>query len=391
MKKWMWMMLIAIQPQAQASTFVGNGGGAGDVELAVTLRRVKEAMTAVERHGGEGVQFCRCNETYQSRNACAPLNSLSEPQMQFCTEALRKQAPQVKGALEKLNIRWTHDPITVVDRGYTRAVDAVTDKTKNEMTVNLPRFLELQQVERDFLLTHETLHMTELDGKPMVDEGEIGPFNGDQGGRHLLDAMGSAAAILPASYPAEFKNAEDALKRPQAWKPWWVEFQMGKANQTNPSSDTFGSNGFSRSQLKVRRNFGNWSLILGYTNMFHSKKALGVVDVDEQLSLITAGAGYRFFFFQDPATFWGQTHLLLEGLVEAGSAKIKLTDPVTGAESKTNVRGGAVQATYYVPFVWGFWLDAGIGYQSVPYKYKDVNLQYKNGSMTHHLGVSYAF
>lgn len=389
MKKWMWIALLAWQ--AQASTFVGNGGGAGDVELAVTKRRVKEAMTAVERHGGEGVQFCQCNPTYESRNACAPLSSLTDAQKQFCTEALRRQAPQVRAALLNLNIRWTHEPITVTDRGYTRAVDAVTDKSKSEMTINLPRFLELQQVERDFLLTHETLHLTELDGQPMVDEGEVGPFSGNQGGRHLLDAMGSAAAILPALYPAEFKNAEDALKRPQAWKPWWIEFQTGKSNNTNPSSETFGANGFVRQQLKVRRNFGKWALIAGYTHQSQSKKALGVVDVDEQANLFTFGAGYRFFFFQDPATFWGQTHLLLEGLVETGSAKISLTDPLTRAKSKADVRGGAVQATYYVPFVWGLWLDAGIGYQSIPYKYKDVNLQYKNGSITHHLGVSYAF
>lgn len=392
MNKWVWLVLLPLC--ANASTFVGNGGGAGDVELAVTKKQIEEGMTAVKKH--PDALFCKCNSVYEDRSVCEPLRALNEEQRKYCSSALSNQAGELLRLVTNPNavsIRWTDEPIRVADRGDVRAVDAVTDPGKREVTINLKRFLEMKQFERVFLLTHELLHLTELDGKRLNDEGAVGPFDGDEGGRRLLNAMGSAAAVLPGTYPYDVKKYRARLLRSQSWKPFWIDMNGGQARFATKPAGTFATDDFGRFQMTARYALGNWVFAIGYRSENSDKRVLDTVDVEEKKDIFSFGLGYRFFFFGDPETFWGQSHLLVQGLVDSVNAKLKLSDTTGGPEFNDEVKvwGGNLSANYYLPVFWGFWGYVGSAYEVHPYKYKNVNLEYKKNLLSTYLGVAYAF
>jgi len=394
------LLLISIQiilspPAAQASTFVGNGGGAGDVELAVTKKQIEEAFTAIKKRAGDDeINWCRCNRVYENRSVCQPLRSLSQEQRKFCSDTLVKQAPEIIRLVthpSAVSIRWTHDEIRVADRGETRAVDAVTHREKREMTINLKRFLQLKPFERVFLLTHELMHLTEVNGKPLNDEGAIGPFKGEEGGREFLNAMGSAIAVLPGEYPGDVKRYRAKLMRSKSWKPVWLDINVGQANFSGGKpTGTFAADDFARVQLTARYALGNWVLAGSYRSENNEERVLDTIDVDERKYIYSLGLGYRIFPFGDPETFWGQSHFLLQGLIDYVRADLKLTDGIQFKES-AKAWGGSFSVNYYVPIFWGFWGYGGVAYEVHPYKYKNVNLEYKKNLLSHYLGVAYAF
>ncbi len=394
MMKWLWCLTV-IAPLVHASTFVGNGGGAGDVELAVTKKQTQESFAAIKRRTGDSINLCRCNMVYESRSVCEPLQNLNIEQKQFCTKTLFAQTPEILRLLsdpKAVSFRWTNEQILVADRGKPRAVDAVTDRAKSEITINLERFLKMQSFERVYLLSHELFHLTSLDGKPMEDEGAIGPFEGDQGGRLLLNAMGSTAAVLEGEFPDEIKTYRDLLNRSQSWKRHWFSLSSGHAGSGDGrAAGTFSATRFSRTGLDYRYNLGNWMLTGSYRTEFNRKKVLGVVAVKEEVYIYSLGAGYRIFPFKDPASYWGQTYFLVEGLLDYVNPHITLSDPVTEAKDKASAFGGTVSLNYFIPVSWGLWLHAGAALEHHPYKYKDVNLKYKKSLISTYIGVSYAF
>lgn len=393
MKKWLVCIMLS-SPWGYASTFVGNGGGAGDVELATTRRQIEETFTVVKKRGEDPeIEFCRCTGMYDSRSVCNPLKVLSEPQKKFCSQALVKQAPEILKLVQNphaVSIRWTDQTILVNDRGYTRAVDAVTDRKKREITIHLKNFRKLQQFERVYLLTHEYLHLTEYAGKPMEDEGTVGPFVGDQGGRQLLDAMGSAAAVMQSQYPFDIKRYRARLMRSQSWKPFWFELNGGTARFQEQPKGTWASEDYSRWQGTFKYALGNFVLLASIRNEKNNKKALDTVEVEENKQISSAGLGYRIFPWSDPETFWGQSHFQLSGMVDFVQAKLRLVDQIT-IEDKTSTTGGSAALHFYVPVFWGFWGFVGHSYEYHPYKYDNVNLKYKDGLFSHYLGVAYAF
>ncbi len=379
---------------AGADTFVGNGGGQGDVELAVTKKQISETFTAVKTRSQAEAQFCRCNPAFENRSVCEPLAVLTEAERGFCAQVMMKQAPEILKLLDGSGviIRWTYAPIEVKDRGQIRAVDAVTDPERREITLNLKRFLAMAPFERVFLLTHELAHLTTYDGKPMKDEGSIGPFAGEEGGRRLLNAVGSAAAVMQGAYPEEIRKYKAMRHRSQSWKPFWVELSGGGATYTERPTQTFASKTYGRGNLGARFNLGDWGLVANFRTENNAFTALETIHVDEKVNIFGVGMSYRLFPFGDPLTFWGQSHFQVQATLDFVSAKIKLTENLTPPleDSKTTT-GYSVQVAYYLPIFWGLWGHMGMGLESHPYKYTKLNVTYDKPLTTTFLGVSYAF
>jgi len=394
MKLWM-CFFLTLPLMSFANTFVGNGGGAGDVELSVTKKQIAEAFRAIEKRKDDvEVEFCSCSGTYQNRSVCEPLRSLNDKEREFCGEALAEQAPEILRLVNSSNavsFRWTNESIRVADRGETRAVDAVTNREKREITINLKRFLELKQFERVFLLTHEMLHLTSLNGKPMDDEGKVGPFDGDEGGRRLLNAMGASAAVLQSKYPREINSYQSRLNRSQSWKRFWLGMNFGTANMTEKPKGTFASDEFSRSQLTAHYTLGDFILGVGYRLQRNDKKVLdGAVAVEENVNIYSVGLGYRIFPFGDPETFLGQSHFVLQVMADYVSADLKLSQSFD-LKYSTKTWGGSAALNYYLPLIWSFWGYAGVSYEMHPYNYDNVNVNYEKNVLSQYLGVSYAF
>ena len=388
------MMLLLLFPFfTHASTFVGNGGGAGDIELSVTKKQIEQTFKAIElRAEDTELTLCKCNRMYDNRSVCAPVRPLDQEQRKFCTQALVKQTPQMLNLVkdDSVSIRWTNDEIRVPDRGQTRAVDAVTNREKREITLNLKRFLSMKPFERVFLVSHEYMHLTTLDGKPMVDEGAIGPFDGDQGGRRLLNAMGASVAMLQGEYPQEIKKFRGRLLRSQSWKPWWIETNFGEARMAQKAQGTFASQEYNRWQLAARYALGNWVLITSLTMEGEDRKALQSIQVKENKSILGFGAGYRIFPFGDPETYFGQSHFLAQVTADWVSTELVLSE-VIEVKEKRNFWGTTASLNYYLPFLWGFWFNMGLAYEWHPHKYKRINVRYDKNIYSHYFGVSYAF
>src|SRR5262249_15704929 len=156
-------LLIMWMGAANANTFVGNGGGQGDVELAVTKKQIAETFEVVKNRGDD-TQFCRCNKAFENRSVCEPLAVLTDDERAYCYKVMASLATDMLNMVgpsseKSFIVTWTHEPIEINERGKIRAVDAVTNREKREITINLKRFLKLAPFERVFLLTHELAHL----------------------------------------------------------------------------------------------------------------------------------------------------------------------------------------------------------------------------------------
>jgi hypothetical protein len=389
-------VLAVTAARAPASTFVGNGGGQGDVELAVTKRQLRETIEVIQAE--TGTELCRCNPTFENRSVCDALAALSEPERKYCGEMLRLQAPEFLRLLEGssgVTIRWTHDEIEVQDRGRPLAVDAVTDRAKSEITLNVDRFMKLRPYERVFLLTHELAHLTSVDGKPLEDEGEIGPFTGADGGRRLLNAMGAAAAVLKGEFPERIHHYVRDLERSKSWKTRWLEYSVGGAKFTEKPKQTFAAEEWRRVTVGFRHQLGGgkWGVFASYRREWSDHTELSTVDVEEEKHVASAGVSFRFFPVNEPMTFWGESHLVVELGADYVKAKVTMVDtpPTPTLKDERSVGGAHFAVSYYVPLSWDLWPYIGVAYEHHPYGYSDVNVKYKGGLVSSYLGAGYAF
>ncbi|MGE4130740.1 MAG: hypothetical protein AB7F86_03835 [Bdellovibrionales bacterium] len=394
MKSILFSLLIMTSTAAADSTWVGNGGSEGDVELAVTQRQVKEAMTVVIKNE-EITEYCECNPVFRNRSVCDILNSLDEPRREFCDKTLREQAPQIIRLLETnsdIKYLWTHKLISVKEGDNIRAADAVTNTKTREISVNLPRFLAMKPFERVFLLTHELMHLTQVEGRSISDTESIGPFKESDGSRQLLNSVGAATAVMQGSFPREIRKYRAQLIRSKSYKPIWLEAFFGNSAFQSKSKQTFAAQDYNLGGLQIRYNFGDFGVLAGYRSENRSHTALGTIGVEEKKDILSLGATYRFFLFGDPMTFWGQSHLQIQAQLDWVQAKIKLTEPSTpDLEEKKKKVGGSASVQYYIPMFWGIWHYVGVGYESHRYDYSTVNLKYQKDLTSLFLGVSYAF
>ena len=382
------IMVIALAAVARASTFIGNGGSAGDVELLVARQQVTEALGIMVK---ESSAKCECREEFANHKMCEPLRNLKEAEARYCSQLLGAKAPEVLELLQsgRVSLHFTRGPMEVVQGGRSRAVDAVADPEKGEITFDLERFLQLTPSERVFLLSHELFHFTKRESALISDVGPAGPFVGEDGSLRLVNAMAAGVAMesldnyLFARYATE-------LKRPQGWKRNWIDFSGGSSKEQSGGVGPYGAEHARRSRVGFRHYWSEWGIDLSAKTLTRSKTLLGSVESEDKVSIFGTGLSYRLFPFRDPLTFMGQSHLALTASVEYLRGKFSVQDPFVGMEETMSAVGGSAAASYYFPVAWGFWLEVGASYDIHSYEYVKARAKYEN-DFSGYLGVSYGF
>jgi len=398
MKTWGLIALLVLGTAANANSFVGNGGGQGDVELLVTLKQMQESYQVFAKKAEQNIPLCQCNSTYNGRSICEPLKALSETQAGFCNASLYKVTPQLQELLrhrETIHFNWTNESIEVNEKGQYRLVDAVTNRDKREITINQPRFLAMSPAERVFLLSHELMHLTQLDGKPLEDRGAVGPFAGEDGARDLVNSMAAAAGVAQGAFPKEVKSYGAKLHRSQAWKPVWFTLEAGSATPQTSYNDNFYFTNYQRYQATARYQFGNnWGAFLEYRREI-GDTSISSVNIHEDVDVFGLGLAYRIFPFSDPLTFMGQSHVLTHAAVEMVRGTYKESELDTFSDDRTGV-GASLGASYYFPIFVGFWAYVDVTYEYRPLKYTintnpSDTINFDKNLISGNIGVSYAF
>ncbi|MGZ3805891.1 MAG: hypothetical protein ACXVB4_16870 [Pseudobdellovibrionaceae bacterium] len=398
MKIFIFFLTLACVQQSTASTFVGNGGNAGDIELQMTLGQLQKSLEYIERDKDVAEQnLCVCPSRFEGRPLCDFLNHLNSEQVRFCSKYLRLKAADMARMVDQkseLNFSWTHQEIEVQEEGKLRGADAVTDVKNASITINQKRFLDMDENERVFLLGHELFHLTTFQGKPLQDEGEIGPYKGSDGGRQFINAM-AATVVLQANEYDVFKTYESAEKRSKSYKKHWLTLgyeSLSTENDTETAFDIMQVNG---GQIEYRY---QWTpkigLLARYSSLKGNKGILSSIQATENRNILGLGMAYRWFPFSNPLTHWGQSHFVFSGSFNFLSANYELHDASTGTTANATAMGYALACNYYIPFDSGFWGYGGVGYSNLHHSFNldnQVTLNYKNNGTNFVLGVSYGF
>jgi hypothetical protein len=389
------ILFMVVSSMAGASTFVGNGGNAGDVELEVTVRQVQQTFSAIAKEKAEKKsKLCVCTSEFQGRPLCELLKRLNEEQAQFCANYIREKAPQLAEALgekEKLKISWTNDPIEVEEGGSLRGADAVTRVQNMTMMINQQRYMAMSDVDRVFLMSHELFHLTSYNGKTLTDEGDIGPFKGVDGGRRFINAM-AASLVMQTSENDLFDKYRGAINRSKGYKKFWIN-----ADIVSSSTDKDGNSPYYITQHTGGRFGFRYQLtdalgvLAEYSVLQGEKSILTTIKGKETKNIVSLGVAYRWFPFENPLTFAGQSHLVFRGKLDLISARYQLNDPYVGIDDSASTKGSTLDCNYFIPFAVGLWGYGGIGYSTQQYKFEKLNLEYKNSGLSVMTGVSYGF
>lgn len=392
-------VLLMTSVNSWASSFVGNGGNIGDVELEVAIRQLTSTLNQIAKpEDNSQTKLCTCYSEFEGRASCKALKQLNDQQVNFCATFLNKKAQEMSSLLSQrshVSFNWTQKSIEVTENGRIREADAVTDPETKKITLNQTRFLSMNPSERTFLIAHEIFHLAQLDGKYLSDQGSIGPFAGMDGGRQFINSM-STSIVVESYRLGTFEKFNKILYRSQAIKPLWINFGLQSLMIPSNSGNPYLIDNSSGAQLGIRYQFSDWGVLLDYSLTEGQKDILSTTKGKEQRQIIGMGIGYRWFPFEDPTTFAGQTHLLFTLKFEQLQATYKLSDPYVSSEERANSEAVALGANYFIPLRRDFWLYAGMGYSNHQYEFAqlkslDTNAQYKNNNVSFTLGASYAF
>lgn len=384
------MTLMLASSISAASTFVGNGGNAGDMELEVAIREMKEVFLNRTNYSHK---LCTCNEEFQSHGTCDILNALSKEQVQYCAQFIEKNAGAALALLtdrQKVKYRWTQDEMTVVEKSGERTADAVANTRNMEITLQQNRFLQLRSYERIFLLTHEMFHLVNINGKQIQDEEKIGPFQTSDGGRQLLNAVG-AATVMMAHEQGVINKYQGTLKRSQAHKKHWLSLVLNSSQSSGDSS--YAVQKRSGASLGYRHMFGDWGFIFEYRSA-HGEQSVGqtIKGVEDQ-SAFSAGLAYRLFPYRDPMTFTGQSHFLLAAQIETMKSAYNLKDNFISLNDNRASTGWTAGCSYFMPLQSNFWFYGQVRYIAHNYTYDFGALKFDVSKPQTNLGLgmSYAF
>lgn len=383
---------------ANAASFVGNGGQTGDVELQVSINQMRETLLNIQREKDlPEVKLCTCYEMYEGHPLCSILKDLNEEQVKFCAQMIKDHTDELIDLLSRkddIKITWTTDTIEVRENGRRKTVDAVANYQNSELTIQQDHFLSQKPYERVFLLAHEYGHFLKHEDKPLIDEGKIGPFQGNEGGRKLLNAMAASLAIEAKDYKVMDKYS-NVLNRSRATKNIWLSASYNSYSTSADTQSVYFSDRWHGGSVEARYQWDSLGLFVrGRFADADEKIILDTIHSKEYLSAYGGGVTYRLFIKRDPTTFWGQSHLLFDVGVEFGQNRMEIKEnnfPQNDLNDKVNSTIYSAGLRYYIPFEYGLWGFIGAGYFMNHYKYKEVNIENKKDQTMLSLGVSYAF
>ncbi len=389
---------LILAQNAMASTFVGNGGNAGDIEMEITMGQAQKSLSIVEDNkDNASSSLCTCSSQFEGRPLCDVLKKLTSDQVRFCARFVSMKAgdlSRVLGEKGALSVSWTHDHIEVQEEGRLRGADAVTDPKRMTMTLNQKRFLEMDQNERLFLVSHELFHLTTYQGKTLSDEGELGPFKGADGGRNFINAM-AAAVVMQASDYSIFSEYRAAEARSKSYKKTYLSVGYASMSTPNDSTTSFDVNRLAGAQFGVRYQLTPaFGVVGGLSLLSGDKTIMSTIKAKENRNMLSLGASYRFFPFANPLTGAGQSHLVLSATADLLNGQYQYDEQGLGGTAKMSSMGLTVGCNYFIPFDAGLWAYAGVSYSTLNYSYNldnQVDLKYKDNGTAFALGVTYGF
>lgn len=381
---------------ASASTFVGNGGNVGDIELKIALNQIRDVFREVLKAGPkEKLELCTCYDDYKTHASCSTLESLTPEQVGYCENFMKERAAQMERLVSEddaVLFKWTAENIRVKEKTGLRQADAVADPAERRITLHQRRFVELANHERVFLLTHELLHLTKVDGEYPDDDVPMGPFNTSEGGRRLLNAV--AASTVQEVYGQDLvKKYLPTLQRSQGSKNNWLTAQWQSSNRGD--EDSFGVTRTSGSQFSFRHQWGAIGVLAELRSGRGQGSVRETIKFEEAYNALALGVAYRLFPSDNPMTFWGQSHFVFAGKLEQMNLDYHLREEGFIDESDTAVSTTlTAEATYFMPLRNDFWVSVSFGYLPHKYSYRKVfsdPIHVQSSQSSFGLGVAYAF
>jgi len=245
------------------------------------------------------------------------------------------------------------------------------------------------------LLAHEIFHLTPLENKYIDDSSSIGPFNGPQGSRNLLNSMASGL-VMTASKTYVLEKYRPSLNRRKAYKKRWLDFDLSSTSlQTEKEGNAFAPESYGGIGFEYRHYFNNlgFNLNLDFNNS--NETILDTIDIEDRIQILGAGLSYRFFLFKDPLTIWGQSFLNVNANAEYLRSELKVKDDQTSLSSKEKSLGWSLELKYHIPLPL-CWVHFGAGVRKHDYEHEEFaseNNRLINDKIqtTFNIGVSHAF
>ncbi len=296
-----------------AGTFTGNGGNSLDVQLGVTLKRIHDTFS--EYQAKEVNNLCQCYDKPNQMNICSFLNKLSAKQVIYCGQYLleKKQSLiELTKSSSDVVFNWSERSLNVIEDGKKRYVESVTHPEEKTITINHNHFRQLDSYQQIILVTHELLHLVPHQGAHLMDQNTIGPFDKENGVRHLFNALGTATAVN-ASYFGYIDKYNSILTRSNNEMKHWLSFSLlnTKANEedANHLLKSERSQGY---RFSYRYQPGAFGAYWEYDILSFSGGDVVDVEANEGYSSIGIGGTFKQKFFKDSFTYWGQSYLLLK-------------------------------------------------------------------------------
>jgi hypothetical protein len=375
---------------ANANSFVGNGGNAGDIELMVTKKQIKDSMLALQ-NSDSSYELCDCIPVFNNRKECEPLGQINDEQKKFCALQLKKNASQIISLFQdsKLSFHWTDQQISVNDNGLNVVADAVASPDEKKITLNKKTFLNLPQTQRVSLLMHELMHLIPVEGDLLSDSGGIGPFTNQQGQREFINAI-AAETVMHVYRNGLFQKYQGVLSRGQSYHSNWVDFTFVSTKSLDSNSNTYNSDGNSGIELSYKKYFNKLGVNLGYKHLWNTEGLLTDIEVEERKNILSLGLTYRFFMGDDPLSAYGQSFVNLDLNLDFVSSQYFVSDSFISTTSQDSALGFSANAKYYYPMN-PVWLVVGFGFEQHSYKHEILNLEKNAINMSAFLGVSHGF
>lgn len=404
------------QPCLASSTFVGNGGSSQDLELQVSLSQLKDltqviqikylnlsqnqsqaqdsaqAQTQIKVQDLSSANLCVCSGEFSDYDFCKILESLTLEQKKYCSSFVKKQNPILAKLLNsnQVQIHFTNDILQIQNEDENRVVEAIANAKDNSITIQEKKFGKLKSHERIFLLAHEFYHLTDIDGKYIVDHQSYGAFDSKDGGKKLLNAAAAAQTQL-AFQNSVISHYSSVINRSRYKK--YNYFSTGIFNRQSDvqNSNSFGfkeENGF---EFKYRFQPSVLGFSVSSWTSQSQRKMYNTVNLNESKSSTLLGLTLRFPIIKDsPETFWGQAHYFYDFGVELLNGKYTIKDNYISLTEKARSSSPYLGVSFYIPLRHGVWFYSNLYLYSSKLNYKEIDLK-TNSRYSLNLGVSYGF
>ncbi|MBL7542780.1 MAG: hypothetical protein JNL11_03140 [Bdellovibrionaceae bacterium] len=393
-----WIFAFLISCSTMASTFIGNGGQTGDLELAVSMKQIREAIVRMREVKIEtpNRRFCVCPENYRDHQLCETVEKLNEDQKIFCDRFIQTQMSKLENASQTTQFEWVKTSIVNQNKVGTRVVDAVARKDKKLIYIDQSRFVDITGSQRMFLITHELFHMDTFDGIKLDDEDPIGPFKNEYGIRDLLNAA-AASITLTSIDETVFQDYSRYLSQSRSTGRHWVGLYSASNSLQDDKSTNYKTEMTNGSRFAYQYQFDSlfgFGVTVNIQNQSGNKTIFGSARIDEKRSSKAVGVTYRYFLFNnmDPFTHYWNMFLQFELLTERMDATFKMHDEQSQLESSASSTSPVFRVNLFFPIKHGFWLNAGIDFsQHKMYYPREFDYTLVSKTPNFFLGASYGF